>query len=867
MKQGGNNELILQNGSRAVKGVLVNVGNGLTRFIASRTSGDTLFIGLDTLIGAGSQNLQQVTDRGPNTTDTISVGGIRTVYIGPDSTSDAGYTIVVLPDLQYQTAFYPAEFTSIFNWIMDNRVNLNIRMVVGVGDMTQNNTTTEYDRLDSNYDRFDAVGLPYFVVPGNHDYAGAAVNSRDLTRYNDPAYFGIARNAAEYTAGTRRSWNGTTSETSWYKQTIGTKKWLFMGLQCFPTQAEVTWAKAQLDSFNTVEPERDVWITTHAYITAYGELSTDSSIAGPTTYGLTADYSGRELFDSLVRLYPNVKIVTGGHFIYATQGPAVQRITDVGKYGNTIQQFLINYQFDGGNYGYGYFSRFRFAPDSSKLTVSFYSHFLGQFDTRYPAYTLESGPLKIQNSVSISGGLVVGEATRIDSTLFLSKLPKGRIPYTKENGEIASASGLLYDNLTNAVTVPKITATDNIIGNDSLGIGTNPLVTAHVKGYTLLTQQTTAATGTYQPTLAGGFTPTLYVATGGTPGISGISLQRASTGSGGANFVFYKTGAADFTTPTAAAARVGSIVYQSPTTTGTIVQHGAFFNQIGSNGQNSISSAFAFEGRDTNSTTLVSHTILDFFRMQRVSGGVGLTGANPEFSMTTTSTFNTTGGAIRSVGLSIIKSSTRSAGSNDLTNSGLDISVSGAQVLHAATFSGGNVGIGTTVPATSAALDITSTTQGALVPRMTGAQQNAIGSPATALLIYNTDSLALCYYNGSAWRMVGGTNAGSTFIPTGTAGANVDAVTPFALHYTRSGSTVIFSGTVEIDATAAGGAIVELSLPFASAFTSTTDAAGTASTVNGAVYGSVANDRLVILITAAGGAPTQYQFTGSYQIK
>lgn len=51
----------------------------------------------------------------------------------------------------------------------------------------------------------------------------------------------------------------------------------------------------------------------------------------------------------------------------------------------------------------------------------------------------------------------------------------------------------------------------------------------------------------------------------------------------------------------------------------------------------------------------------------------------------------------------------------------------------------------------SAALQVDSTTQGALVPRMTTTQRDAISSPATGLLIYNTTTGRFEFYSGSAW--------------------------------------------------------------------------------------------------------------------
>jgi len=65
---------------------------------------------------------------------------------------------------------------------------------------------------------------------------------------------------------------------------------------------------------------------------------------------------------------------------------------------------------------------------------------------------------------------------------------------------------------------------------------------------------------------------------------------------------------------------------------------------------------------------------------------------------------------------------------------------------------GGNVGIGTTVPA--APLDITSTTGGILIPRMTGTQRDAISSPSEGVIIYNLSTHLINFYNGSAWQIV-----------------------------------------------------------------------------------------------------------------
>ena len=66
--------------------------------------------------------------------------------------------------------------------------------------------------------------------------------------------------------------------------------------------------------------------------------------------------------------------------------------------------------------------------------------------------------------------------------------------------------------------------------------------------------------------------------------------------------------------------------------------------------------------------------------------------------------------------------------------------------------SSGSVGIGTGVTiAASARLEITSTTQGVLFPRMTTAQKTAIGTPAAGLQVYDTTLNQMSYFNGTTW--------------------------------------------------------------------------------------------------------------------
>jgi hypothetical protein len=65
----------------------------------------------------------------------------------------------------------------------------------------------------------------------------------------------------------------------------------------------------------------------------------------------------------------------------------------------------------------------------------------------------------------------------------------------------------------------------------------------------------------------------------------------------------------------------------------------------------------------------------------------------------------------------------------------------------------------------SAMLEVKSTDKGFLPPRMTESQRDAISSPATGLIVYQTDGTAGLYqFDGIAWAAVGESSGGSHYV-------------------------------------------------------------------------------------------------------
>ena len=114
---------------------------------------------------------------------------------------------------------------------------------------------------------------------------------------------------------------------------------------------------------------------------------------------------------------------------------------------------------------------------------------------------------------------------------------------------------------------------------------------------------------------------------------------------------------------------------------------------------------------------------------------------------------------------------------------------------------GSGIGIGTTNPNTSAKLDISSSTQGFLPPRMTTTQRDAISSPSIGLVIFNTTTNCLSFYIGTGWNEI----CGNAVIPIGTIGS-INCVSAIN-NGTLSEATVASGVTCLIPYTAGNGGL------------------------------------------------------------
>lgn len=120
-------------------------------------------------------------------------------------------------------------------------------------------------------------------------------------------------------------------------------------------------------------------------------------------------------------------------------------------------------------------------------------------------------------------------------------------------------------------------------------------------------------------------------------------------------------------------------------------------------------------------------------------------------------------------------------------DAGQNLQVSGTTYLSS------TVGINNTSPSASAILDISSTTQGVAIPRMTATQRAAISTPTTGLAVYNTTNKSIDTYDTSWLSLLNNVNTLKAFQALG---SEIKALSIQSTSFARTANTLLVSQTV-----------------------------------------------------------------------
>ncbi|HUH00386.1 MAG TPA: metallophosphoesterase [Kofleriaceae bacterium] len=261
-----------------------------------------------------------------------------------------------MPDTQYYLGEHQKIFEKQATWLADQRDALNIKFVIHLGDMTNNNTIGEWRVVDRVMKHLDGV-VPYSSMPGNHD--GIRRGITNSVNYNQ--FFGIDRFAGrDYYGGHF----GDTNDSNYSFFDIGGMEFMVLSLAFGTPQEQLDWANEVLAQ----HPDKRTIFATHTYLDDDGtrlDRNEEYGVEDP----LMRWNDGTQIWDKVLRRHANLFMTVCGHV------PGETYFTSRGDADNVVHEIMANYQ-GWPNGGDGYLRILRFSPATDKIHVIAYSPWL-----------------------------------------------------------------------------------------------------------------------------------------------------------------------------------------------------------------------------------------------------------------------------------------------------------------------------------------------------------------------------------------------------------------------------------------------------------------------------------------------------------
>lgn len=237
-----------------------------------------------------------------------------------EKVSDYEYSMAVVGDTQ--TVIWEGtkeDFDAIYDYIVDEATTSGkMAYCIGLGDITEKGQIDwEYELAAENFEKMEAIGLPYSLIRGNHDVGS----------YMDK-YFPY-ENFKDQIGG---SYNGSLTNT-WQTFEVGGVDYMILCLDYFPSVAVLEWA----DSVVKAHPNHNVILTTHGFLTEAGERLTKQT---GFLKGTASDYPDDGIWTELVEPNSNIQLVLSGHI----SSKDIVRTKFEREDGTTVETMLIDPQ-------------------------------------------------------------------------------------------------------------------------------------------------------------------------------------------------------------------------------------------------------------------------------------------------------------------------------------------------------------------------------------------------------------------------------------------------------------------------------------------------------------------------------------------
>jgi hypothetical protein len=295
----------------------------------------------------------------------------------PFDAPEGSWTLAVFPDCQSLTRLHPEVFVRQAEWVAAHRKSHDIRFLIQLGDITDNNLPAQWENAKKAMDVLKQGGVPYSVLPGNHDLGPNGKSADRSTLLNE--YF----TPADYEGRKVIYFEEGKLENTCHEFTSPQGDFFVISLEFAPRNEVIAWADQQAAS----HPKHTIIVATHAYLfsddTRYDfPAKGKAQTWNPNVYGvakLAEVNDGEAMWKKLVSRHPNIRFVLNGHVLNDGAG----RLVSEGSGGNKVHQILSNFQNgvkpDRPFHGGGFFRLMQFLPDRKTVRVKTYSPWLDQW--------------------------------------------------------------------------------------------------------------------------------------------------------------------------------------------------------------------------------------------------------------------------------------------------------------------------------------------------------------------------------------------------------------------------------------------------------------------------------------------------------
>lgn len=377
---------------------------------------------------------------------------------------NADFTVIALPDTQHYT-YSPTNFQLFIDqtqWIINQKVNLNIVLVDHLGDIVDYSEAVQWQRARQALNNLNQSDIAIGVAPGNHDYNAINANTGEATLYDKnfpattaisiadglgipsyeeyPWYGGYMGGTNDVVTTDDENYTNRLWKNNYVLFSAGGMDFINIALEFnFPFQSQ-QWLNDVLDAF----PDRRAIISTHGFIRDDNSVTDSGNV--------------QAVLNDVLAQHCNVFLILCAHYHGDPITPGEAELDLINSCGKPLYIRMSNYQEDtnGGN---GFLRMMKFRPSRSVIEFKTYSPVLNQYRTQ------TSSQFTLPYDMSASSGITLAITAPTNNQVFSNGV--ATIPVTVNTNAVVDFVEFKFNGQTLTDTDASDTTFGVVIPNTS----------------------------------------------------------------------------------------------------------------------------------------------------------------------------------------------------------------------------------------------------------------------------------------------------------------------------------------------------------------------------------------------------------------